>query len=194
MADGKVTILKNELLHKGYHELLKVDAAVSRPGQEDRHLSREIFVIGPVVAILPYDAARGTILLVRQPRIPVLLAGEDPFHLEVCAGKADPDEPPEDAVVRETEEELGYRPRNIRQITSAYPACGNVLEKMTLFLAEYSGADRIEGAGGGLEAEGESIEIVEMPLEDALRMMDRGEINDLKTLFLLMALERELRA
>ena len=59
---------------------------------------------------------------------------------------------------------------------------GSVTERLHLFTAEYTAADRV-GAGGGHE--GEDIEVVEVTLKDALAMVDRGEIIDAKTILLL---------
>ena len=61
---------------------------------------------------------------------------------------------------------------------------GSVSERLSLFIADYSPADRIS-AGGGEASEGEDIEVLELPLDEALAMVDSGEIADAKTIMLL---------
>lgn len=65
-------------------------------------------------------------------------------------------------------------------------------EKLHFFIAEYDAAARV-GGGGGIEAEGEDIEVIELALEEALAAMRCGEIVDAKTIMLLQFLAlREL--
>jgi 8-oxo-dGTP pyrophosphatase MutT (NUDIX family) len=61
---------------------------------------------------------------------------------------------------------------------------GSVTEKLHFFVAEYDALARV-GAGGGLEHEGEDIEVLELPIGQALAMVERGEIVDGKTIMLL---------
>src|SRR6185312_11593519 len=110
------------------------------------------------------------------------------FLLEACAGLLDGDDP-ETCARREAEEELGYRMRELKRIANAYAAPGAVAERLGLFTARYSPADRLSG-GGGLEGEGEDIEVVELPLDKAFAMIGK-EIVDMKTILLLYALMAE---
>ena len=134
------------------------------------------------------DRARGTVLLVKQFRMPVYLnplpgAAERGMLIEVCAGLLD-DNDAETAIRKEAEEELGYRLRSVRRVFDAYMSPGSVSERLSLFVAEYSPADRIS-AGGGAADEGEDIEVLEMPLREALALVDGGTIMDAKTVMLL---------
>ncbi|MCX5540841.1 hypothetical protein M3A49_15270 [Paraburkholderia sp. CNPSo 3076] len=74
--------------------------------------------------------------------------------------------------------------RNLRKVFEAYMSPGSVTEKLYFYLGEYDPAER-PGAGGGVEEEGEDLEVVEVPLGEALRMIERGEIVDGKTIMLL---------
>jgi hypothetical protein len=58
---------------------------------------------------------------------------------------------------------------------------------MDLFLGEYGAADRVT-AGGGLAAEHEEIEVIELPLHDLVAMVDAGEEMDMKVLALVQTL------
>jgi hypothetical protein len=61
---------------------------------------------------------------------------------------------------------------------------GSVTEKLHFFVAEYRAEDRLN-AGGGLADKGEDIEVIEMPLAEALAGIGSGLIQDGKTVMLL---------
>ena len=186
----RVTIQSVETLS---HRWARLDRYVidyrRRDGRIDR-LIREVHDHGNGATVLPYDAARGTVLLVRQFRLPAFLNGSDGNLIEACAGLLDGNEPAECAR-REAAEELGVHVRNLRQVASAYMSPGAITERIALFLADYGAADRF-GAGGGHEHEGEDIEVLEMPFDEARQLIRSGGVADAKTLMLVMFLEREL--
>jgi nudix-type nucleoside diphosphatase (YffH/AdpP family) len=103
--------------------------------------------------------------------------------IEVCAGLLDEDDP-EECIKREAEEEAGFVVHNPRKVFEAYMSPGSVTERLFLFVAEYEREHRVS-AGGGDEQEGEDIEVLEIPLEEAMAMIGRGEILDGKTIMLL---------
>ena len=84
----------------------------------------------------------------------------------------------------EAEEEMGYRIKEVRKIAELYLSPASVSELMHFYLAEYE-EDMKVGEGGGLKGEKEYIEVVEIPLERAKQMMDKGEIKDIKSVVLL---------
>lgn len=108
--------------------------------------------------------------------------GDQPFLLEVPAGKTDGQDAAA-AVIRETLEETGYAIENPRFLFSSYMSPGAVTEKIDFFFAEISDAQRVE-TGGGLEEENEDLELLELPLADAYAMVESGEITDAKTIML----------
>ncbi|MFZ0185241.1 MAG: GDP-mannose pyrophosphatase, partial [Nitrosotalea sp.] len=108
--------------------------------------------------------------------------------IEVCAGRLD-GEDAETRIIKEAEEETGFVVRNPRRLFEAYMSPGMFAERLTFFAAQYTAQDRA-GKGGGLEAEGEDIEVLEPTLDEALAMIDRGEIADAKTILLLHYAER----
>ena len=111
--------------------------------------------------------------------------------LEVPAGLIDSGEDPKTAVLRELREETGYSEEDITDFKSLneglYASPGYTTEKLYFFIAEYSPDDRQTG-GGGLAEEGEDIEVLEWPLEQALQAIRDGEIVDAKTIMLLQHL------
>lgn len=153
-----------------------------RDGQwQEQH--RETYDRGNGAALLPYDLARRTVLLVRQFRYPAFVNGHDDLLVEVAAGLLD-DEAPEVRIRGEAEEELGYRLGAVRKVFEAFMSPGSVTEKLHFFVAPYDAGMRI-GDGGGLAEEGEDIEVLEVTIDDALAMVADGRIVDAKTILLL---------
>jgi nudix-type nucleoside diphosphatase (YffH/AdpP family) len=144
---------------------------------------REVFDRGHAAAVLPIDPERGTVLLVRQFRLPAFLAGHAAPLVEVIAGALDGDAP-EACARREAMEEAGVEVGDLRRVFHCFMSPGAVTERMHLFVATYSSASRT-AKGGGLADEGEDIEVLELALSRALAMVESGEIADAKTILLL---------
>lgn len=150
------------------------------------HEVREAYDRGNGVVILLHDPAAGTVLLTRQFRLPIYLNGHpDGMLIEAAAGLLDQaGEHPEDAIRREAEEESGVRVDAVERLFELFMSPGSVTERVTFFAATYSHEQRVS-SGGGLAAEGEDIEAVELTLEEAMAMVATGEIADAKTVLLL---------
>jgi nudix-type nucleoside diphosphatase (YffH/AdpP family) len=176
----------SEILSDGWAELSKHTFELRRrDGSWDRQV-REVYDRGNAAVILPYDPMRGTVLLVRQFRLPAFLQGDRAPLIEACAGLLDENDP-ETCIRKEAEEELGYRMGAVTHIYDIYMSPGSVTEKLSFFTAEYSPADRVSD-GGGEVSEGEDIEVLEMPLDEALAMVKGGRIVDAKTVMLVQHL------
>ena len=93
-------------------------------------------------------------------------------------------EAPEVRIRAEAEEETGYRLSNVRKSSRPSSSPGAVTEKLHFFVAEYEPSMRV-GDGGGLADEGEDIEVLELPIDEALAMIADGRIVDAKTIMLL---------
>jgi nudix-type nucleoside diphosphatase (YffH/AdpP family) len=183
MSDDRVRIKNVEVLSDGWSVLKRTSYDFRRRDGSWQPQIRETYDRGDGIAILLYDPDRETIVLIRQFRFPAFYHGEAGELTEVPAGKLE-DATPEDGIRREVEEETGYRIRDVTRVFEAYMSPGSVTEKLYLFTARYSPADRV-GKGGGLHQEGEDIEILEIPFSDALAMLKGGEIRDAKTIILL---------
>jgi nudix-type nucleoside diphosphatase (YffH/AdpP family) len=103
--------------------------------------------------------------------------------IEVCAGLLDQDNP-EQCIIRETEEETGYRITNVEKIMETYMSPGAVTEILHLFIGEYDASMKVS-EGGGVEHEQENIDVMEMPYDEAYAMIASGAIKDAKTIILL---------
>lgn len=145
---------------------------------------REAYDRGNGATILLYNVENKTVILTRQFRLPSFINGNaDGMLIETCAGLLDKDNP-EDCIKRETEEETGYKIKDVRKIFEAYMSPGSVTEILYFFVAEYTKSMKVT-EGGGVEEEQENIEVLEMMLDKAMSMIDTGEIKDGKTIMLL---------
>ena len=144
---------------------------------------RETYDRGDAAALLPYNLAQRTVVLVRQFRYPAFVNGYDDLLIEAAASMLD-NESPEIRIRAEMEEETGYRLGEIRKIFEAFMSPGAVTEKLHFFVAEYEPHMRV-GDGGGIADEGEEIEVLELPIEQAMAMIGDGRIADAKTIMLL---------
>jgi len=176
------------MLAENWARLKRVTFDLLRHDGRSETLTREVYEYGDGATVLPYDPGRGTVLLVRQFRVAAEMNGGNGFLIEACAGLLDGDAP-EVCASREAEEELGCRVSDLKRLATAYAAPGAIAERLSLFTARYSRADRISN-GGGLAGEGEDIEVIEMPLAKAFAAIGK-EIIDMKTILLLYALMAE---
>ena len=191
MSDtDRISIEADETLAENWHRLSRIRFAYRRLDGTTQHLAREVYRSGHAAAVLPYDKARDTVLLIRQFRLPPLLCGDPAWLLEACAGIVDEGQSPIDTARLEAQQEMGCRLHNLRPAFSLYTSPGATTEKLHLFRADYTPADRT-GGGGGLRGEGEEIEVVELPLAEAWQMALSGTIVDIKTVLLLQSVMLE---
>lgn len=147
---------------------------------EGKKSSREIVKHPGGACILPVDD-EGNCYLVKQFRSPF-----EKVMLEAPAGKLEKGEEPFECVSREITEETGFVAENIEHVGAIAATPGYCSEIITLYI------------GTGLKYEGgnpdpnEYIATVKMPLKEALRMADDGEIKDAKTQVLLYKASRRL--
>lgn len=182
-----VKIVKSEVLSDNWYTLRKVTFDYTGKDGKTITQSREAYDRGNGATILLYSKASGTVILTRQFRLPSFINGnESGMLIEACAGLLDKDNP-EDCIRRETEEETGYKLRDVRKIFEAYMSPGSVTEILYFFIAEYDKSMK-EAEGGGVD-EGEQIEVLEIPFRKALDMIETGEIKDGKTIMLLQYLK-----
>lgn len=183
-ATDRVTIDQVEMLHDGWSKLRQYRIRYRRGDGEEQTLTRETYDRGDGASILLYNKQRGTVILTAQFRLPAFVSHHpDGMLLETPAGLLDADDP-EDAIRREAEEETGYRIADVHKIFAAYMSPGSVTEQIHFFVAEYADADKVSD-GGGHPHEGEDIDVLEVPMQEALAMIEDGRIVDAKTIILL---------
>ncbi len=184
MTNEKIKILKTEVLSNNWYTLRKITFEFQKPDGSWETQSREAYDRGNGATILLYNRENRTVILTNQFRMPTYVNGnESGMLIEACAGLLDLDNP-EDCIRRETEEETGYKVTHVRKVFEAYMSPGSVTEILYFFVAEYSKDMKIS-EGGGLEHDQENIEVLELPFDEALQMMEAGHIRDGKTIMLL---------
>ncbi|MBN9669714.1 NUDIX domain-containing protein [Roseibium aggregatum] len=147
---------------------------------------REAYDRGHGVTCLLHDPDTDCVLLTRQFRLPVWLGGREAFVIEAPAGMLD-GAGAEERMRAELIEETGFDVSNLEHLYDIYMSPGSVTEYLSFFKGTYRQADRVSD-GGGAEEEGEDIEVLHVPLNEALRMIRAGEICDAKTVILLQEL------
>lgn len=187
MQNPNITILQTHILSDNWYTLNKVTFNILKKDGTTETQSREAYDRGNGAVILLYNNVSNSVILTRQFRLPTYINGNTTGMLiEACAGLLDNDNP-EDCIKRETEEETGYKISKVEKVFEAYMSPGSVTEILYFFIAEYSQDMKIN-SGGGLEEEGENIEVLELSFDEALTMIDKGEIKDAKTIMLLQHL------
>jgi len=182
--NDRVRIIEQRILSDDWYILKKTTFDYRcRDGRWQRQ-SRETYDRGNGAVLLLFNVERATVVLIRQFRLPAYVNGcPDGLLIEACAGLLD-GEDPQTCIRREAEEETGFVVRSPRKVFQAYMSPGSVTENLHFFVAEYDTRDRVS-AGGGDAAEGEDIEVIELPLTEAMRMVAAGAIQDGKTIMLL---------
>jgi nudix-type nucleoside diphosphatase (YffH/AdpP family) len=179
-----VRITDVEVLSDNWYVLRRATFDHRAPNGEWSTQRREAYDRGNGVTILLVDWNRRTVILTRQFRVPAYLNGHaDGMLIEAPAGLRDSDDALT-AIRREAEEEAGVRVDEAHFLFELFMSPGSVTERVAFFVASYSRRHRV-GRGGGLESEGEHIEVIELDLDDAYDRVRGGMIVDGKTVILL---------
>ena len=192
MKNPKITIQKTELLSDNWYILNKVTFDYNKDSDVPETQVREVYDRGNGAVILLYNCTKKTVVLTRQFRLPTYLNGNSSGMLiEACAGMLDKDNPIE-CIIRETEEETGYRLSSVKKVFQSYMSPGAVTEILHFFIGEYQPEMKVS-EGGGLAEEHENIEVLEYPFNEAYQMIASGKITDAKTIMLLQYAKINLR-
>jgi nudix-type nucleoside diphosphatase (YffH/AdpP family) len=184
MLHPKITIQKTELLSNNWYVLNKVTFDYKMEDHDSETQVREVYDRGNGAVILLYNLTKKTVVLTRQFRLPTYLNGNTyGMVIEACAGLLDA-ENPEECIIRETEEETGYRLSSVKKVFQSYMSPGSVTEILHFFIGEYQQNMKVSD-GGGLAEEHENIEVLEYSFDQAYQMIASGEIVDAKTIMLL---------
>jgi GDP-mannose pyrophosphatase NudK len=184
MKSSKIEITKSEVLSDNWYTLRKITYNYLKKDGNWEIQSREAYDRGNGAVILLYNVTNKTVILTRQFRMPTYLNGnEDGMMIEACAGLLDKDNA-EECIIRETEEETGYKISAVKKVFEVYMSPGSVTEIIHFFVAEYSQEMKVN-EGGGIASEQENIEVLEISFDTAIQMIHSGEIKDAKTIMLL---------
>lgn len=176
--------LGDTIVHKGYIWHVAVASFVAPDGTR---FERDVVRSPGAVAAVPliFDAeGNASVVLVRQFRAPY-----NDFVIEIPAGMRDvADEPTAVTAYRELMEEVGLQAGRLEPLTNFYPSAGMTDSVLHLFVAT-----DLTSVGQDLHGpEEQHMEVLHMPLDAALDMIDRGEIHDAKTIIGLLLVARRL--
>jgi nudix-type nucleoside diphosphatase (YffH/AdpP family) len=181
--DDRINIKDIKILSDDHYILKKVTFDYKKKNGKSEQKNLEVYDRGNAATVLLYNVQNRTVILLKQFRLPAFMNGSaSGMLLETCAGLLE-DDSPEECVKRETEEETGYKISKVQKVFDVYMSPGSVTELLHFFVAEYSNDMKVN-EGGGLEGE-EDIEVLEIPFDQALSMIESGEIQDAKTILLL---------
>lgn len=148
---------------------------------------REVYDHGDGASILLYNVNKKTVVLTRQFRLPTYLNGNPSGMLiEVCAGSLDGDTP-EECAKKEALEETGYKIEFVEKVFDAYASPAIMTEIAHLFIAAYTDDMKVD-KGGGLDEEGEHLDVLEIPFSEAYNRIGM-DIKDARTIMLLQYLK-----
>jgi nudix-type nucleoside diphosphatase (YffH/AdpP family) len=182
--EERIRVREVKVLSDDWYILKKTTFDFRRRDGSWQTISRETYDRGNGATILLFNRERKTVLLTRQFRFPAFVNGcQNGMLIEACAGLLE-NQQAEEAIRRETEEETGYHLGPVTKLFEAYMSPGSVTEKIHFFIAEYDASSKTVEGGGNAD-HGEEIEVLELDLEEALKMIEIGEIQDGKTIMLL---------
>lgn len=184
MTTNRIKNIVSKLLSDNYYILKKITFDYKMGNGKWVTQSREVYNRGDGAGILLYNKEKQTVILTKQFRMPTYMNdNKDGMLVEICAGMLDKDNP-EACIIRETEEEVGYRLPKVKKVYEGYSSPGVMTEKMHFFVGEYTDDMKVS-SGGGLDSEHEDIEVLELPFKTAIDMLNNGGIVDTRTIVLL---------
>lgn len=164
-------------LHEGFFKVNLYDFEhATFDGKTLTSVKREVLERGHAVAVLPYDPVNNKLVMIEQLRIGALATKQSPWLLEVVAGMIDKDEPMEQVAIREAEEEAGLKVTQLIPMLDYLSSPGGTDERLYLFLAIVDSTG-VEGIYG-LEHEQEDIKVHVFDYQQALDLLQSGEIDN----------------
>ena len=191
--DLSFEVLEEKSLYRGFFNLSVFRLRHSLfEGGWCEPISRELFHRGTCVAVIPYDPVTERVLLIQQFRVGALPDKSKPWLWEIVAGAVEPGEDPETVARREALEEAGCPLDTLFRIGEFYTSPGGSSEKVTVYCGVFS-AETVREGIFGLPDEGENIRTRRVTLDQALALIETGEIDSVVPVLALqwLALNRE---
>lgn len=180
---ARVRVLETTLVFKAWAKVTTTRLSFQRSDGQWQEQIREVYDHGDGAAVLLYNLNRRSVILIRQFRYACFSSNYEELMLEVPAGMVDAIDP-DQRIRLEAEEETGFRIETVQKVAAPFSSPGSVTERIHLYVAPYEDGDRVN-AGGGKHDEGEDIEVLDVPFDEAYSMIASGGIVDAKTIILL---------
>ncbi|MFT6303958.1 MAG: ADP-ribose pyrophosphatase [Granulosicoccus sp.] len=187
-------ISEQKTVYEGFYKIESVKYSHSlHSGDMTGPIDAELFVRGDVVGLLPYDPVSDQVALIEQFRIGAMHNKPDPWLVQIIAGMIDTDETPEQVVIREAKEEAGIELVDVELMSRYIASPGASTEEVYVFYAETD----LSQVGGthGLVEEDEDISVKVMPADDAIALLDSGQIKNALSIIALQwfKMKRQIR-
>ncbi|GGF74995.1 NUDIX domain-containing protein [Wenyingzhuangia marina] len=180
----KISEIKEKVLSNKWKPLKLFSYQYTSTDGRTEEQVREVYDKGDGAAVFMYNKQAKKVLLTKQFRMPAYINGvASGIVTEVPAGMLDKDDP-ETCIIREIEEETGYRVPKVKKVRDCFMTPGAVTEITHMFVAEYDESMKV-AEGGGLNDEQEDIIVFEMGFAEVKKAIENNEFNDAKTLILL---------
>jgi ADP-ribose pyrophosphatase len=173
-------IMKKELVYKGFNRLTKFEFEIEGYDHSVLKKETEVFERGDSCAIVVYEKDTASLLFTEQFRMPVTKHINGWFK-EVVAGRVEGEDKPEETIIRETAEEIGYKIKKLEFIAKFYVSPGVSTERVFLYYTEVETTDKVE-KGGGVKEENEDIKLIKFPVLDLKNMLKENIIQDAKSI------------
>lgn len=180
---SRVRLLSQRVLSDDWGVLTKHEFQMRRRDGSWQRQTRETYDRGNGATCLLYNDTTGCVVLTRQFRLPVFVNTGQEDLIETPAGLLDGVEA-EQRMRLELIEETGFQVGHLAHLFDVYMSPGSVTEYLAFFAGSYDASNQTEDGGGNAE-EGEDIEVMEVRLSNAIRMIEAGQIRDAKTIILL---------
>jgi ADP-ribose pyrophosphatase len=177
----KVEVIDRRVIFDDFFRIEEAHLRYERYNGEMSPVVRRLnFQRGDSSAAILVNAERRTVYLTEQFKYPAHRHG-DGWIVEVVAGTIDAGETPADCIRREIREEIGFQVEALEMVGTFFVSPGGTSERIHLFCAVVSDADR-RTQGGGVASEGEDIKVLEWPLDELLAKVQSGQLKDAKTI------------
>jgi len=141
----KIQNVSSKVISNIWAKLEQVSFDFTFKNGKTERLTHEVYGRNDGVAVLLYNPSTKKVILSKQFRIPMYVAGvKNGFCIEVMGGAIDKNESPETTVIRETKEEVGYVIHNPKKVAKVFLSPGLMKEQVYLYVAPYNEEDKVE--------------------------------------------------
>ena len=187
-TEADVEVVERKSMFRGFFEIeeLSIRHRLFGGGWSDT-FTRELFIRGRAVVVLPYDPIRDEVVIIEQFRVGALADERSPWLLELVAGIVEEGETMEDVAHREAQEEAGLDIKTLEPVCEYWVSPGGTNETIAI----YCGWVDTEGVGGvhGLPHENEDIRVEVVSSEVAFAALEDGTINNAASIIALQWLQ-----
>ncbi len=184
-------IEKQTTAFNGYFQIVKywLKTSLFKGGWSNTY-TREVFERGHAIGLVPYDKANNKILLIEQFRPGAMTTPFSPWVIEPIAGIIEQGENVEEVVHREAMEEAGIKLKSIKQIYHYLVSPGGTSETLALYVGRCDLSNYKNNQVFGLAEEDEDIKVHIMTLDEAMKKLKKGELNNAMAIIALQWLDR----